>query len=218
MKEYSHQKIADQIHRTADMDGKKVLEVGCGDGRITSLMAGRPQDLIAIDPDSEKIRRARTTVAGVDFRIGSGENMAFSDKQFDLVIFTLSLHHQNSTMAIREATRVLRDDGLILVIEPLVDGEVEQLFALLMNENHAKKQAQRAIHDSGLHVATSETFQAKWIFTDKHDLLQSTFDYYDMPFDADVAEQISSLLGKKIESRPIVVYDAMVIQVLRKTA
>ena len=35
------------------------LEVGCGNGRITSLLVGKPQKLIGIDPDAEKIKEAR---------------------------------------------------------------------------------------------------------------------------------------------------------------
>jgi len=218
MKQYSSQKIVKKIIEFADLKYKQVLEIGCGDGRITALMAEKPERFVAIDPDEQKIEKARSNVVGVDFQIGSGENMTFPDNCFDLVIFTLSLHHQDSKKAIDEARRVLKKDGKILVIEPIVEGEIERLFALLYDENKEKIEAQKSINECGLHLIDSEIFSAKWVFEDKEDLIQSTFQYYDMPFDSKIALKISNLLGEKIKSHPIVLFDSMIIQSLNEPA
>jgi len=143
MKDASNQRIVEKIFQFADLANKLVLEIGCGDGRITALMAGNAKKLVAVEPDAETIREARKKVSDADFLIGSGENLNFPDACFDLVIFTLSLHHQNSTRAIGEAIRVLKDEGTILVIEPINDGEIERLFALFRNENQATLEAQK---------------------------------------------------------------------------
>ncbi len=95
--------------------------------------------------DPEKVKEARETISGVDFRIGSGENLEFADGCFDLVIFTFSLHHQNSETAIGEGARVLRKGGRMLIIEPVNDGEIERLFGLLRDETNEIVQAQKAI-------------------------------------------------------------------------
>jgi len=216
MKIDSDQRIIEKILQFADLENKQVLEIGCGNGRITSLMVGKPKNLIAIEPDAESIREAREKVPGVDFRIGSGENLEFSDERFDLVIFTLSLHHQNSKAAIREASRVLKNKGIILVIEPINDGEIERIFALLRNENKETLEAQKAINESGLRLERSEVFNAKWVFENEEELTQSLFNYYDMPFDANTAIQITDLLGAKLEDHPIELLDTMVIQSFKK--
>ncbi len=216
MKEYSSYKIFEKILEHTDIKNQEILEVGCGDGRITSLMAGKTKTLVAIDPDEEKIKEAQSNIRGVDFQIGSGEQTSFQTSRFDLVIFTLSLHHQNSQKAIAEAIRVLKDDGKIIVIEPVIEGEIERLFALLYNENENKIEAQQAINTSGLCLARSETFEAKWVFEDKDDLLASPFEYYDMPFDSKIASEVLSLFGEKIKAQPIILTDLMVIQSLRK--
>ena len=39
--------------------GQRVLEIGCGDGRLTWQYAPQAARIVAIDPDSEKIARAR---------------------------------------------------------------------------------------------------------------------------------------------------------------
>jgi ubiquinone/menaquinone biosynthesis C-methylase UbiE len=216
MKEDSAQRIAEKILEFADVENKQVLEIGCGDGRISALMVGKAGKLTAVDPDRQKISEARGKVAGVEFRAGSGERLNFPDDRFDLVIFTLSLHHQNSRAALREASRVLKGGGRILVIEPVNEGEIERIFALLHDENRATVEAQKSIDESGLRLEASEIFDAKWIFESKEDLYQSLFGYYDIPFDSDTAAQISDLMGGKLDAYPIVLRDTMVIQSLRK--
>lgn len=216
MKDDSDQRIVEKIFQFADLDNKQVLEIGCGNGRITSLLVGKPEKLVAVEPDIKVIREAREKVPGADFRIGSGENLEFPDECFDLVIFTLSLHHQNSDMAIREATRVLKNDGKILVIEPVAEGQVERVFSLVHNENQAKLEAQQSIKESGLGFERTEIFNAKWTFENKDELCQSLFEYYDMPYDTNTEEQIFDLLGANAEDQPIELLDTMVIQSLKK--
>lgn len=216
MNDNSDKKIIDKIQQFVDLENKKVLEVGCGDGRITTLLYDKPQEIVAIDPDTRKIREARNNLSGVDFRIGSGEKLDFPDEYFEIVIFTLSLHHQDSSAAIREATRVLHHLGEILIIEPVVEGEVEKVFALVHNENQAILDAQKSIQNSGLKVGRTETFTANWFFDNKEELCQSIFKYYDVPFNPTITDKIINLLGVKSESQPLELLDLMVIQSLRK--
>jgi SAM-dependent methyltransferase len=217
MKEYSSEKITEKIIQHSELKNKDVLEIGCGNGRITALLAGKSKKLVAIDPDEKEIRKAKLNIKGVDFQIGSGEKTLFLNSSFDLIIFTLSLHHQNSRIAIKEASRILKDDGKILVIEPVVEGELEQVFALVHNENKDKIEAQNAIKASGLHLDRSEKFEAKWVFENEKDLINSIFGYYEKPFDSEIASKIISFLGEKIKSRPMELIDLMIIQSLKKS-
>lgn len=214
MKEDSDQKIIQMILQLSTLKAKRVLEVGCGDGRITSLIAGKPQQLVAIEPDENKIREAKKKVNGVDFRVGKGESLKFPDSCFDVVIFTLSLHHQESKVALREAERVLKDDGKILIIEPVEEGEIEQVFSLLNDEKEARLEAQNTINESGFIVEHSEIFNAKWIFEDKEELCQGLFDHYEIPYDERIVARIYKLLGAKLDSCPITLTDTMIIQSL----
>lgn len=215
MKEDSDQKIVERLLQFCTLEAKQVLEVGCGDGRITSLIAGKPKQLIAIEPDKEKIREAREKVNGVDFRVGSGESLEFADSCFDVVIFTLSLHHQDSKVALSEAKRVLKAGGRVLVIEPIEEREAEQVFALFNDEKEARLEAQNAINESGFSIERSEIVNAKWIFEDKAELCHGLFDYYEISYDEKIVAQIYKLLGAKIESSPITLTDSMIIQSLK---
>ena len=214
MFEDSAEIIAEKIVQLSSLADRRVLEIGCGGGRITSLLSAHTKKLVAIDPDPELIGQARAGMPGVDFRLAKGEDLPFSDNSFDLVLFTLSLHHQDSSAALSEASRVLNRDGRILVVEPAEDGEVERFFTLVHDEIKAKKAAQRAIQQSDLNLERSEIIYARWMFDDKDELCRSLFDYYQLPIDKEIVRQISELLGAKGNSRPIVLNDTLMIQSL----
>jgi 2-polyprenyl-3-methyl-5-hydroxy-6-metoxy-1,4-benzoquinol methylase len=46
------------IHELVDFSGADVLEVGCGDGRLTWRYAAKTASVVGLDPDEDKIRRA----------------------------------------------------------------------------------------------------------------------------------------------------------------
>jgi 2-polyprenyl-3-methyl-5-hydroxy-6-metoxy-1,4-benzoquinol methylase len=48
------------LRSCGDFDGANVLEVGCGDGRLTWLYAPRAESVLGIDPEEESIATARS--------------------------------------------------------------------------------------------------------------------------------------------------------------
>ena len=56
MYEDSAQKIVEKILQLTSLSDRLVLEIGCGDGRITSLLFTHTTQLVAIDPDPDLIR------------------------------------------------------------------------------------------------------------------------------------------------------------------
>jgi 2-polyprenyl-3-methyl-5-hydroxy-6-metoxy-1,4-benzoquinol methylase len=84
------------LRRLADFRDRRVLEMGCGDGRLTVGMAVDAASVLAFDPDAEAVERARrflpTELAErVTYRVASGKEIELERLSFDLVVFSWSL-------------------------------------------------------------------------------------------------------------------------------
>ena len=86
------------LQALVDFKGLSVLEIGCGDGRLTWRYADQAAQVTAIDPDRKDIEAARTNLperleGRVSFLESTLEDFAesFSDRRFDLAIFSWSL-------------------------------------------------------------------------------------------------------------------------------
>ena len=71
--------------------GLRVLEIGCGDGRVTRLYASRAASVVAIDPKAEAIEALRAEFPGVDARAIGIEDLDLPPHAVDVVIFSWSL-------------------------------------------------------------------------------------------------------------------------------
>jgi len=88
------------LRAVANWRGVRVLEIGCGDGRLTLRLARLGATVEAIDPDTASIRLARRALRtqlpprlarNVRCRVGQGEHLDFPDESFDRVLFAWSL-------------------------------------------------------------------------------------------------------------------------------
>jgi predicted RNA methylase len=84
------------LRRLADFEGQRVLELGCGDGRLTLPVAAEAARVLAFDPDAEAVERARRSLpaelAGrVEYQVASGAEIEIERCGFDLALFSWSL-------------------------------------------------------------------------------------------------------------------------------
>ena len=78
-----------------DFDGANVLEVGCGDGRLTRLYAARAANVLGIDPEEESIATARAEsppdlAERVRFEVGKAEDLS-ETAAFEVAFLSWSL-------------------------------------------------------------------------------------------------------------------------------
>lgn len=92
--------------------GARLLEVGCGDGRLAAALQRRGVRVLALDQSAAAVRAARArgvTCVRADF-------LAFEHAPFDVLLFTRSLHHlQPLDEAVARARRLLVPGGRLLV-------------------------------------------------------------------------------------------------------
>jgi SAM-dependent methyltransferase len=106
-------------------DRARVLEVGCGPGRLSIRLARQHGlDVTGLDLDPAMIQRARATAdrrgdgseRQPSFLVGDVASLPFPDGSFDLVVSTLSMHHwADPSAGLAEIGRVLRPGARALV-------------------------------------------------------------------------------------------------------
>jgi ubiquinone/menaquinone biosynthesis C-methylase UbiE len=75
---------------------KRVIDVGCGDGRMALGCAPYASEVVGVDPDPSAIRLARAKAralgaANVKFKVGVAQELPFGDGYFDVVILSWTL-------------------------------------------------------------------------------------------------------------------------------
>lgn len=98
------------------LKGKRVLDVGCGEGRFCRMMSARGARTFGIDPTSELIALARKDHHEGCYVRGSAESLPFRDRSFHLVVSYLTLIDiVDFREAVKEMARVLRPKGRLAI-------------------------------------------------------------------------------------------------------
>ena len=84
------------VLRAADFSGRRVLEIGSGEGRLTWGFAALTRLVLAFDPDAESVSGARAACpeelrSKVRFEVASAEEIEVPPQSVDLVFFSWSL-------------------------------------------------------------------------------------------------------------------------------
>ena len=175
-----------------DLRGKELLEIGCGKGRITRDLAQHARRVVATDPDAAALEVARTAVAAgnVEFLPAPAGVPDFPASSFDVVIYTLSLHHvpvAEMSASLLQAAGLLRAEGTIVVVEPGDGGSLteakERFAAGSGDERPAQQAAIRALHAlAGWTVGKTVPFRVMFQFSDADDFFSSLLpDYRQLP-------------------------------------
>ena len=96
--------------------GQQVLDVGCGTGALTSVLAARlgPMAVAAVDPSEAFVAATRGRYPDVDVRRAAAEQMPFPDDAFDATLAQLVVHFMRDPVAgLVEMRRVTRRDGVV---------------------------------------------------------------------------------------------------------
>lgn len=101
-----------------DLRGQRVLDCGCGTGRLAKTLAEETAARVwGVDPEPEMLRVARSNVpAGVGLKEGRAEALPFRDDWFDRAVMWLVSHLVDRPASFRELGRVLAPGGRLVVV------------------------------------------------------------------------------------------------------
>lgn len=149
---------SDVIVETLELEGKRVIDVGCGDGSLSRLLAKNGASVLGVECSPRQLAKARAAepVAAVEIVEGVGQNLPVDDESADIVVFFNSLHHvpaEFMVTALAEARRVLKPGGQVYVSEPIAEGLFFETCKPVDDETRVRALAVAALHGApGLDV------------------------------------------------------------------
>ena len=122
--------LVDVVDRWHPLDGRRVLDFGCGIGRAARAMAARGAEVIGLDVSPAMIAEARRRGGGARYFVGNGRGLdQIADTAIDLMLAADSFPYLVASGLIEphmaEAGRVLRPGGSLVVFNWSYRGDVE---------------------------------------------------------------------------------------------
>jgi GT2 family glycosyltransferase/ubiquinone/menaquinone biosynthesis C-methylase UbiE len=139
--EIRHEHLHRYAFSLAFVRGKDVLDVACGEGYGSAMLAAHARRVVGADIADDVVEEARTTYAGrpnLEFAHADVAALPFADRSFDVVVsFETIEHHGQHEEMLSECARVLRPDGLLILSSP--NRKVYSDDAGYHNEFHVKE-------------------------------------------------------------------------------
>lgn len=140
------------FERLLQLDGTRILELGCGRALLTRRIAttGRDRSVLALEVDEvqHRINLGITDLPNVRFALGGAQAIEAADASIDVVFMFKSLHHVPAELmgtALREIARVLRPGGHAYISEPVFRGEFNEILRLFHDESRVRQLAFDAV-------------------------------------------------------------------------
>lgn len=127
VKEFNFKTVYEHLHRYAYalqlVSRKRVLDLACGEGYGSWILADAAMEVVGVDKNSHVIRHAQMTYKkdNLKFEVGDMEKLLFNSGEFDVVVCFEAIEHIIAQEeCIVEIRRVLRDGGILLISTPVM--------------------------------------------------------------------------------------------------
>jgi SAM-dependent methyltransferase len=122
----------ERVVALGDLKGRRVLDVGCGTGRLALVLAERYAAKVwGVDPEPAMLEVARGKSPHLGWKLGRAEALPFRDGWFEGAVFNLVLQHVDRHAAFAETLRVLAAGGRVVISTPDPRGIADHWFSRL---------------------------------------------------------------------------------------
>jgi ubiquinone/menaquinone biosynthesis C-methylase UbiE len=172
--------VGEAIAERVDTQGKRILDLCCGQGDLTALLAERGGEVVGLDFSPLMLEKAEEAVPDVTFQQGDAADLPFAEKSFDSVVCNFGMMHlPDQPKVLTEIKRVLRPGGRFIMatwaapdaspafgtvfgaIKAFADMSVvppqPDLFQFARRED-----AERLIEEAGMTLHSHETVTPTW--------------------------------------------------------
>lgn len=95
---------------------RDVLDLGAGTGKLTTRLAERGLDVVAVDPLPEMLELLTNSLPDTPALLGTAEDIPLPDDSVDAVLVAQAWHWFDPERAVKEVARVLRPGGRLGLI------------------------------------------------------------------------------------------------------
>ena len=114
---FGQERRLDAVQRHISLEGRRILDVGCGIGTYVERLSQLSSQVHGIDVDRQRIRAGRER--GLSLLAGTAEDLPFDDNSIDVVLLNEVIEHvRDDRQALEEALRVLRPGGDLVIFAP----------------------------------------------------------------------------------------------------
>jgi ubiquinone/menaquinone biosynthesis C-methylase UbiE len=142
------------------VDGSEILEIACGTGRFTVMLAERGADIVGLDISGPMLQQGRQKARAADvadhleFMRGDAARLPFPDDHFDAV-FAMRFFHLADTPAafLSEMRRVARDQVFFDTFNRFSTRSIYNWALPMGSRLYSRLEVQRLLDDAGLQLA-----------------------------------------------------------------
>lgn len=111
----------DRILKNLPKQPQKILDLGCGDGYLSFLMAQQGHQVVSLDLSLNRLKKFRDIAReyGIEQKIGDVKQTGLKDQSFDVIVTSEVLEHIEGYPAVLlEAARLLKANGVLIITVP----------------------------------------------------------------------------------------------------
>lgn len=224
-----------KVFEEFELEGKTVLDVGCGDGRFSDFFSEHCKKYVGIDVSEECIKSniANNTKENVSYVYENIINYKPEEK-FDYIVMSLALHEfdiEQQGVALLNVLNLLTNDGKVIILDPVICDysfqaiwniafDVLKLYIHDYSVKHSQEVIKKVVNENLCKITKQYVIEIPFKFKDIDEVYDMFVNSSDLKIgnwsDANKKKLYDKLSEFLKEKEDITLYDVLDVTVLEK--